>query len=169
MRGQKKEGNDMTAQVTDERGRLQSAEDAELLCASLMEITAELITVLERETSLLRKRQINDLQAIHLKKQALTTSLTRNLEMLRANADYIKMAVPGHVEDLQGQQRQFQKSLTANHEALHAMKAVSEQLIGVVSRKVNEKAGGAQTYGKEAQVATARPNQPTAISYDTVL
>lgn len=153
----------------DSEGRLKSPEAAAELCSGLMETTAELISVLERETSLLKKRQTDDLRALHLKKNALTATLTQNLNILKTNADYIKMAVPEQVDDLKAQQRHFQKSLSANHDALSAMKAVSEQLVQVIVKKVEETKGGPQTYGKSANVAPARVHQPAAITLDTTL
>lgn len=159
----------MTGKPTEEIKRLETPQDAEALCTNLMEATGELISVLERETALVRKAQYQDLSALHLKKQSLSTILTRNMELLRENADYIKKSAPNQVAQLKEQQRQFQKSLDSNHDALKAVTAVSEQLIQTIASAVGERRGGPQTYGKNAGVSTPKPNQPAAISVDTRL
>ncbi|MGI9385790.1 MAG: hypothetical protein ACR2OX_00025, partial [Methyloligellaceae bacterium] len=72
--------------------RIETAEEALSLCDRLMEVTADLISVLERETALLRKAKVQDLTALHVRKQSLSAALHRDLELLRRNADFVKMA-----------------------------------------------------------------------------
>lgn len=149
--------------------RLETSEGAEILCKTLFETTADLISLLERETSLLRKAKTEDITVLQVRKQALSVTLTKSMGVLRDNAEYIKMAAPGHIDQLKDQQRQFQKSLEANHDALSAMKAVSEQLIHTIAAKAGEKRSGPDTYGKDAGLSNAQKVGAGAISIDTTL
>lgn len=145
---------------------INSEQDAQLLCEKLMEITGELISVLDRETALLRKGNNADMAALHMRKQALSSHLAKKMELLKHNASYIKQATPDHIDALKGQQKHFQKSLLLNQDTLIAMKAVSEQLLKTISEKAAKKKNGPQTYGQSAHMSSPSAQQSTAISID---
>lgn len=149
--------------------RIETAEDALSLCDRLMETTADLISVLERETGLLRKAKVQDLTALHVRKQSLSTALHRDLSLLRENSEFVKMAANDKIQDLKAQQIHFHKSLATNQNALTAVQAVSEHLLQTIATKVHKPRSGPEVYGRDAGVTTGDNRRSTAIAVDTTL
>jgi hypothetical protein len=149
--------------------RIETAEEALGLCDRLMETTADLIAVLERETGLLRKANVKDLTAVHVRKQSLSVALHRDLALLRENSEFIKMAAIDKIGDLKAQQIHFHKSLAANQNALSAVRAVSEQLLQTIASKVHKSQNGPEVYGRDAGVGTGDKRHSGAIAVDTTL
>ncbi len=148
---------------------IEDAEAAEALCTRLMSATADLISVLDRETSLVRKAKTTDITALTLRKQALATTISREMVLFRINADFIKSVAPERIRELKDQQKQFKKSLETNHDALAAVKAVSEQILQTVANKVSQKQGGPEVYGQDANMSTTQSPPSAAISIDRAL
>ena len=148
---------------------IDTVETAEALCAALMQASGELITVLDRETNMLRKAQTHELDALTLRKQTLSAALAKHMDLLRRNAEFIKDAVPGQITRFKEQNRQFHRSLNANHVALRAMAAVSENLLRTIAHKVGATQSGPETYGKNAAPVATTRSKPTAISVDRTL
>ncbi|MGH1349462.1 MAG: hypothetical protein ACRBBN_01455 [Methyloligellaceae bacterium] len=148
---------------------IDSPQAAEELCTSLIETTADLISVLERETQLVKNAASQDFSAITTKKHALSITLMRNMETLKAHAAYIKSVVPEQVTILKEQQDQFHRSLEINHSALTAMKAVSEGLLQTIANKSARHHGGPQVYNNEAGFNSAIKQKAGPVSLDTTL
>ena len=149
--------------------RIETAEEALSLCDRLLEVTADLVSVLERETGLLRKAKVQDLSALHVRKQSLSVALHRDIGLLRDNSEFIKMAANEKIQDLKAQQVHFHKSLAANQNALTAVKALSEQLLQTIASKVHKPRRGPEVYGRDAGVSTGSKRDLAAISVDTSL
>ena len=144
-------------------------EAADALCDRLMEHTGDLIAILERETTLLRNGKSHDIAGLYARKTALSASLTQDVSIFRRDSDFIRSAVPGRIDDLKEQHNQLEKSLTANHDALAAMKAVSESMLTTIASKVGETRAGPETYGKDAGLSASSPVTPASISVDRSL
>ena len=149
--------------------RIETAEEALSLCDRLLEVTADLVSVLERETGLLRKAKVQDLSALHVRKQSLSVALHRDIGLLRDNSEFIKMAANEKIQDLKAQQVHFHKSLAANQNALTAVKAVSEQLLQTIASKVHKPRRGPEVYGRDAGVTAGDNRHSAAIAVDTTL
>lgn len=152
--------------ATPSPSRIETAEDAERLCTSLLGTAAELIAVLDRETDLLRAGRPQEIVALHAHKSALSAALARDMGALRSHADFIRMAAPSRLEELRRQHNDLQRSLQANHDALAAMKSVSESLLRVIAAKAGERRAGPETYGADAVRPETRACAPAAISVD---
>jgi hypothetical protein len=149
---------------------MESAAEAGALCDRLMEYTGEMIAVLERETGLLRSGKLNDIAAISARKAALSMTLTQDMSVFRREAEFIRGALPERIDAMREQHLALQKSLTANHDALAAMKAVSESMLQSVAAKVGEQTSGPSVYGKDASMNTARQAPGgNSISFDQTL
>lgn len=142
---------------------------AQALCDRLMEHTGEMISVLERETALLQRGKPHEITALQARKTALSTALTHDMSTFRRDSEFIKQAVPDRVDALKEQHLNLQKSLTANQDALTAMKAVSESLLQTVAARVAERSSGPEVYGKDASLSAAKPASATSISLDESL
>jgi len=149
--------------------RIETEAAAKALCGRLMETTADLVTLLDRETALLKKGKPGDIGALHVRKAALNALLTRDTAVFRRDADYITMAAPDEINAIKTQHSQLEKSLEANQDALVAMKAVSESLLHTIAAKVTSRVAGPEVYGSNAGVSVGKPARPAAISVNTVL
>ncbi|MHA1165735.1 MAG: hypothetical protein ACTSP0_09185 [Alphaproteobacteria bacterium] len=149
--------------------RIETEAAAKALCARLMETTADLVALLDRETAMLKQGKPGDIGALHVRKAALNALLTRDTAVFRRDASFITMAAPEEINAIKDQHGQLEKSLEANQDALVAMKAVSESLLHTIASKVNSRVSGPEVYGKDAGVSVGKPARPAAISVNTVL
>ncbi len=149
--------------------RVDTPEAAERLCTRVMEMVAEMVALLDRETGLLRAGKPQDIVSLHARKSALGAALALDMDALRQDAEFVRMAVPERLEVLREQQAIFEKSLLANHDALTAMKSVSESLLRTIASKAGERRGGPATYGKNAAMAASHAGGPAPISLDRSL
>lgn len=154
---------------TDDIPRIETTEAAQALCKRLLETSAELVDLLDRETALLKQGKPSQTDALYLRKSALNAILTRDMSAFRRDAEFITMAAPDEISTLKERHSQLQKSINANQDALVAMKAVSESLLHTIAAKASERVSGPEVYGKGADVSSAAPARPAAISINTVL
>ncbi len=149
--------------------RIETAQAAQVLCARLLETTAELVGLLDKETAMLKQGKPREIGSLHVRKSALNAMLTRDMSVFRRDADFIIMAAPEEISAIKDQHSQLQKSINANQDALVAMKAVSESLLHTIAAKASARTSGPETYGQNADVSTSAPARPAAISVNTVL
>lgn len=147
----------------------ETAEEAQALCDRLMEHTGDLVTVLERETSLLQRGKPHEITALQARKSALSASLTQDMTVFRRDSAFIKTVTPERIDALKEQHSQLLKSLGTNQEALAAMKAVSESLLNTVAAAVGERRAGPEVYGNDAGLICEPAGRPAAISFDEKL
>ena len=154
---------------TTNKARIETPEDAETLCSRLIDTTADLISVLERETHMVRNAVSSDFSALSARKQALSITLMQDMETLKENSDYIKSTTPEQITILQEQQSQFHRSLEINHSALTAMKAVSEELLHTIATKVAKKKAGPELYNQNAGFSSPTDKSSGPVSLDATL
>ncbi len=146
-----------------------TADAAQALCDRLMESTGDLVSLLERETALLRRGKPHEITALHARKSALGAILTRDMALFRRDAEFIRTAVPDRIGGIKEQHRQLQNSLTANQDALTAMKAISESMLHTIAAKLDEGKSGPEIYGKDAGMIGKPAGRTSAISFDESL
>lgn len=144
-------------------------QQAEDLCTRVLQTTAELISVLERETEQLRKGDTQEFHSIIARKTSLSTTMMRDMTTLNANASYISQVVPEQIAILKDQHALFQRSLRINQDALGAVKAISENLLRTISNAAGSSRQGPETYGRSASMAAANTARPTALSVNRSL
>ena len=149
--------------------RIETPEAAQALCARLLETTAELVGLLDKETAMLKQGKPREIGSLYVRKSALNAMLTRDMSVFRNDADFITMAAPEEISAIKDQHTQLQESINANQDALVAMKAVSESLLHTIAAKASARTSGPETYGQDADVSTGTPARPAAISVNTVL
>lgn len=154
---------------TEALPRIESPEAADDLCSRLMGSTADLVALLDRETGLLQRGRPHEIVALQAHKKALSAALVSDMEALRRDADFIRMAAPGKISAIKDQHASLQKTLLANQDALSAMKAISEQLLRTIADKAGQRNAGPEIYGRNAGLRSAPPARSTAISIDTAL
>lgn len=158
-----------TPGISREPVRIETAEAAEALCNRLMESTADLLSLLDRETALLQRGRPHEIVALQAHKKALSAALVQDMESLRNDAPFVRMAAPGRVDAIREQHASLQKALTENQDALSAMKAISEQLLRTIASKASRPHAGPEIYGRNAGLTTGPAVRTTAISVDTAL
>lgn len=146
-----------------------SAEQAKELCQHLFSTTSELISLLEEETSLLRKAKTREISPLHIRKDALTATLQHHMGKFQAHADEVRALAPAELKNLEQQRSHFKKSIESNHAALIAMQAVSERILQTVAEKVSKKQSGPEVYTSGGQVTNAGVRRSAAINVDTAL
>lgn len=144
-------------------------EEAQNLCLQLFNTTQELITLLDQETNLLRKAKTEQITPFHVRKDALTATLSHHMTKFKSNADLMRQLAPDELQSLQLQKSDFQKSLESNHAALSAMQAVSERILQTVATKLSKKQGGPEVYNAGGHVGNAGVTRRAAINIDTAL
>ena len=72
--------------------RVETAEDADELCARLSDTMSELIDVLTQETDLLKRGKAQDIGTLYARKTALSTVLTHDMGRLGRDTEFVKMA-----------------------------------------------------------------------------
>ena len=148
---------------------LEHPQQAEDLCTRVLQTTAELISVLERETELLRIGETTEFNSIIARKTSLSTTMMRDMTTLNSNASYISQVVPEQIDILKDQHAMFQRSLRINQDALGAVKAISENLLRTISQAAGSTRQGPETYGRSASMASASTARPTAVSVNRSL
>ncbi len=148
---------------------LEHPQQAEDLCNRVLQTSAELIGVLERETELLRSGDTQSINSLIARKTSLSTTMMKDMTTVNANAIYISEVVPEQIELLKDQHAQFQRSLRINQDALGAVKAISENLLRTISNAAGSTRSGPETYGQGAAMATNAASRPTAVSVNRSL
>jgi hypothetical protein len=154
----------MPAAAVEAKQRIETPQQAQELCSRLLRTAAELISVLDRETSLLRKGDANELTSLIARKTALGSTMMKDMSAINAHAAYIGRVVPEQIEALKDQHAQFKRSLRINHEALGAVKAISETLMRTIAGAAGSAKAGPETYGHTAVMRSDRPAVPAALS-----
>lgn len=149
--------------------RISTPEAAQALCSRLLETSAELVDLLDRETAMLKQGKPSEISTVQVRKSALNAMLIHDMMTFRRDAEYISMAAPDEIEAIKARHGHLQKSINANQDALIAMKAVSESLLHTIASKASTTVAGPETYGKGANVTVGAPARPAAISVNTVL
>ena len=149
--------------------RIETKEAAQALCKRILETTTELVGLLDRETTMLKKGKPGELESVHVRKAALNALITRDMSVFRRDAEFITMAAPQEINAIKEQHSQFQKSLSANQDALVAMKAVSESLLHTIAARAKAHTSGPEVYGQDADINVGPAAGRSAISVNTVL
>jgi hypothetical protein len=77
--------------------RIETAEAAKALCARLLETTAELVGLLDKETAMLKKGKPREIGSLYVRKSALNAMLTIDMAVFRQDVDFITMAAPEEI------------------------------------------------------------------------
>lgn len=154
---------------TADTPRISTPEAAQALCNRLLETSAELVDLLDRETAMLKQGKPSQISTVQVRKSALNALLTHDMMVFRRDAEFISMAAPDEIAAIKDRHGHLQKSINANQDALVAMKAVSESLLHTIASKASSTVSGPETYGKGASVSVGSPARPAAISVNTVL
>jgi len=143
------------------------------ICSRVLETTASLISLLDHETQCLRRGDMEEIKSLTARKNALGVAMMKDMAFLNANAQQLVELVPEQMSILKDQHEKFSRSLQVNHEALGAVKAVSENLMRTISAAAAIGRAGPETYGANALPGTygtlAANGRPAAMSVNRSL
>jgi flagellar biosynthesis/type III secretory pathway chaperone len=125
----------------------------------------QLSRLMEEETALVRAGRISKATALAAAKSTLAHQLFSAGEMLKANAKFLRQAVPARCAGLQRMQDAFRAVLQKNLIVLATTHAVSEAIVRRLSGDLARKSAP-QVYGASGRTTapSARYGQPLALS-----
>ena len=146
-----------------------SPEDARALCEGLTDSVMQLVQLLDRETSMIRRTEPDGVKALQAQKSALAAAIARDMKVLQSNARIVKTTAADELEAMKSQNLVLQRSLKTNSEALMALHAVSESILKTIANKVLERRAGPEVYGNSATISRQRTVPAAAIRVDRAL
>jgi hypothetical protein len=145
-----------------------SPEDATKFCDQLADTIDALISVLDEESRMVREAKLDDAAVVHARKSALAANYGERLNMLKSNAEAIRLHTMTGIEKLRSRQLGLESALQTNMTVLATARMVAETLIRGVQSDAAEANGGPTTYSATGYTAQARPEQ-AAISINAAV
>jgi hypothetical protein len=135
------------------------------LSENLMEAMSALLTVIERETELVRAGKIREAMSLEAKKGELTRRYAGALEYLKASQKYLTQAAPELLTSLHRHHDVFRAMLQINLTVLATAHAVSESVVRGVNIEMQRR-NVPNTYNATGRRAAPGPrhNTPLAVS-----
>ena len=139
--------------------------DARKLAENLMDVMSTLLSVIERETELVRAGKIREAMASEATKSELSRRYVEAVTQLKANAKYLTQAAPDLLATLHRNHDTFRAMLQVNLRVLATAHAVSESIVRGVNSEVQRR-NIPNTYGATGRRVTpgSRHITPIAVS-----
>ncbi|MEA2974987.1 MAG: hypothetical protein QOF19_507 [Alphaproteobacteria bacterium] len=139
--------------------------EVEALIGRLMDAMASLLTMIEKETALVRAGRLREASALEQSKADFARSYVADVMRLIASQASLSQTAPELRQILRQRHEQFHEMLRINMTVLATAHAVSEDLIRGVSNQLARKAAP-QTYSASGRHTVPGPNamQPLAVS-----
>lgn len=139
--------------------------DAGKLILHLTSLMADIITIVEQETELVRAGKLTEAAKLEPAKTALAQQYMAAANILQGQKPLLARAAPDQLDVLRHRHNEFHALLQINLTVLATAHAVSEGIMRGVSTELARKAAP-QTYGASGQHCAPSPNaaQPLAVS-----
>jgi hypothetical protein len=137
--------------------------EARKLAEHLMEVMSALLSVIERETELVRAGKIREGMAFEPKKTELTRRYVNAVACLKASQKYLTQAAPELLTTLHRHHDVFRAMLQINLTVLATAHAVSESVIRGVNTEVQRR-NIPNTYTAAGRRATPGPRHITPLA-----
>jgi hypothetical protein len=137
--------------------------EARKLAENLMEIMSALLSVIERETELVRAGKIREAMASAAKKSELSRRYVGMVTYLKANSKALATAAPDLLATLQRHHETFRAMLQINLTVLATAHAVSESIVRGVNAEVQRR-NIPNTYTAAGRRVTPGPRHITPIA-----
>jgi len=135
--------------------RIDGPEDAEAVCASIIDTMRILLELIEAETTLVRAGKLVAAGELEPRKSDYARRYLNDLNVLRLIGPKLWQYAPESVTELKGLHEEFRSLLQISMTALATAKAVSEGLIEAVAEGVGQKAPP-KAYDRDGTVNDAR-------------
>jgi hypothetical protein len=142
-----------------------TAADARKLAENLMEVMSALLSVIERETELVRAGKLREAMEFEPQKSELSRRYVGAVTQLKASQDYLTQSAPDLLAALHRHHDTFRAMLQINLTVLATAHAVSESIVRGVNAEVQRR-NIPNTYTASGRRAapTARHMTPLAVS-----
>jgi len=137
--------------------------EARKLAEHLMEVMSALLSIIERETELVRAGKIREAMAFEPKKTELTRCYVNAVACLKASQKYLTQAAPELLTTLHRNHDVFRAMLQINLTVLATAHAVSESVIRGVNTEVQRR-NIPNTYTAAGRRAAPGPRHITPLS-----
>jgi len=134
----------------------------------LIDIASRLITLLGRETSLLREMKIAEIAALQEEKLKLTRAYEARIRALNQNGDGLAAIDLAIRDELRATVIRFEDTAKANAIAVHAAQEANQRLIQAIVDIISERRGRTEGYGADgtATATDPRPREGVALTLD---
>jgi hypothetical protein len=140
-----------------------NAGEARKLAESLMEVMNALLSVIERETELVRAGKLRDAMAMEPRKSELSRRYVIVVSQLKASQNYLSQAAPDLLKTLHRHHDVFRSMLQVNLTVLATAHAVSENIVRGVNAEMQRR-NMPNTYTAAGRRAAPSPRQTTPLS-----
>jgi hypothetical protein len=142
-----------------------TAADARKLAENLMDVMGALLSVIERETDLVRAGKLREAMAFEPKKSELSRRYVGAVTQLKASQEFLAQSAPELLTALHRHHDTFRAMLQINLTVLATAHAVSESIVRGVNAEVQRR-NIPSTYTASGRRAapTARHMTPLAVS-----
>jgi hypothetical protein len=142
-----------------------TAADARKLAEDLMDAMSSLLSIIERETELVRAGKLRKAMALEAKKTDLSRRYVNVVAHLKASQNYLSQAAPELLTSLHRHHDMFRAMLQVNLTVLATAHAVSESIVRGVNTEIQSR-NIPSTYTSAGRRATPGPRhlRPLAVS-----
>jgi hypothetical protein len=140
-----------------------NAAEARKLAEGLMEVMNALLSVIERETELVRAGKLREATAMEPQKSELSRRYVGVVGQMKASQKYLSQAAPDLLKTLHRHHDVFRSMLQVNLTVLATAHAVSENLVRGVNSEMQRR-NMPNTYTAAGRRTTPSPRQATPLS-----
>jgi len=140
-----------------------NALEARKLAEGLMDVMNALLSLIERETELVRAGKLREAMAMEPQKAELSRRYVAVVGQLKASQKYLSQAAPDLLKTLHRHHDMFRSMLQVNLTVLATAHAVSENIVRGVNAEMQRRSIP-NTYTAAGRRATPSPRQITPIS-----
>ena len=145
-----------------------TAADARKLAENLLDVMSALLSVIERETELVRAGKLREAMAFEPQKADLSRRYVSAVAYLKASQNYLSQAAPELLTALHRHHDMFRAMLQINLTVLATAHAVSEGIIRGVHGEMQKKSMP-QTYTSAGQRTAPNPRRAAPLSVSRTL
>ena len=134
----------------------------------LIDVASRLITLLGRETALLREMKITEIAALQEEKLKLTRAYEARMRALNKSGDELAAIDQAIRDELRATVNRFEDAASANAIAVHAAQEANQRLMQAIVDIVTERRGRTEGYAADGTATTgdARPREGVALTLD---
>ena len=150
-------------QAPPPRPTIATAADARRLAEEVLDVMSSLLTVVEKETELVRAGKLREAMQLEEQKQALSGRYVKAIEILRGAQQQLTQIAPELLASLKRHHETFRAMLQINLTVLATAHAVSEGIIRGVNAEVQRR-NAPNTYTAAGQRAAPGPRHATPLA-----
>lgn len=134
----------------------------------LIDIASRLITLLGRETLLLRQMKIGEIAGLQDEKLSLTRAYEARMRALNEDGAELRAVDQAIRDELKATVNRFEDAANANAIAVHAAQEANQRLMQAIVDIVSERRGRTEGYAPDgtATIKDARPREGLALTLD---